>query len=97
MELHPHTPQAVAAIAKRLGRTADARHWLTLAAKSGDTDAMFQLIRRYDHGDLQRCWTWLYRAKLVGADLTRDAHYAVNEDGSDYDDQAAVARRTVPY
>jgi TPR repeat protein len=79
-------PAAVASIAERMGLTADARHWLTVAAESGDTDAMLQLIEEYDHADLQQCWTWVYLSKLVGTDLTQDAHYAVNEDGSEYDD-----------
>lgn len=78
-------PAAVAAIAKSLGRLADVRHWLTLAAESGDTQAMLDLIEEYDHGDLQRCWTWAYLSRLVGTDLTKDAYYASNEDGSDYD------------
>ena len=47
---------------------------------------MLQLIEEYDHGDLQRCWTWVYLSQLVGTDLSQDAHYAINEDGSDYDD-----------
>jgi len=79
-------PAAIAAIAERMGRTSDAKHWLTLAAERGDTDAMLQLIEEHDQGDLQRCWTWVYLSQLVGTDLTRDAHYAINEDGSDYDD-----------
>ncbi len=79
-------PAAVAAIAERMGRTADTRHWLTVAAENGDTDAMLQLIEGHDQGDLLRCWTWVYLSRLVGTDLTRDAHYAINEDGSDYDD-----------
>ncbi len=54
--------------------------------KTGDTDAMLQLIEEYDHADLQRCWAWVYLSRLVGTDLTQDAHYAINEDGSDYDD-----------
>ncbi|MGY0556697.1 hypothetical protein [Lysobacter sp. A421] len=79
-------PAEVAAIAESLGRAADARHWLTVAAESGDTDAMLQLIEEHDQGDLLRCWTWAYLSQLVGRDLTRDAHYAINEDGSEYDD-----------
>lgn len=79
-------PVAVAAIAERMGRPADARHWLTLAAERGDTEAMLQLIEKYDHGDLLRCWTWVYLSRLVGTDLTQDAHYAINDDGSDDDD-----------
>lgn len=88
---HPHhdvgaDPSAVAEIAERLGRVADAKHWLTVAAESGDTDAMLHLIEEHDQGDLARCWTWVYLSQLVGTDLSKDAHYAINEDGSEYDD-----------
>lgn len=79
-------PIAVAAIAERLGRPADAKHWLTLAAESGDTAAMLQLIEEWEHDDLQLCWKWVYLSRLLGMDLTQDAHFAINEDGSDYDD-----------
>ncbi len=79
-------PMVVADIAERMGRKADARHWLTLAAESGNTDAMLTLIEEYDHSDLQRSWQWVYLSKLVGTDLTEDAYYAIGEDGSDYDD-----------
>ncbi|MGT2430707.1 hypothetical protein ACU4HD_22210 [Cupriavidus basilensis] len=40
----------------------------------------------YDHGDLQRCWTWIYLAALFGTDLTEDDYYAIDEHGSPYDD-----------
>jgi hypothetical protein len=79
-------PSAVADIAERLGRVADAKHWLTVAAESGDTRAMLRLIEEYDQGDLARSWTWLYLSRLVGTDLSKDDHYAINEDGSEYDD-----------
>lgn len=79
-------PAAIAAIAERMGRTSDAKHWLTLAAESGDTDAMLQLIEEYDHADLQRCWTWVYLSRLVGTDLGQSTYHAINEDGSDCDD-----------
>lgn len=79
-------PAAVAAIAGRMGRTADAQYWLTVAAKTGDTDAMLQLIKTHGQGDLIRCWTWVYLSQLLGTDLTQDAHYAINENGSEYDD-----------
>ncbi len=79
-------PAAVATIAEHMGRAADAKHWLTIAAESGDTDAILQLIEEHDQGDLLRCWTWVYLSKLFGTDLTEDAHYAINEDGSEYDD-----------
>lgn len=79
-------PARVAEIAARLGREKDARLWLTIAAEAGDIDAMRQLIDGYDHGDLLKCWTWLYLAQLSGTDLTQAKHYAINEDGSPYDD-----------
>lgn len=79
-------PAKVSEIAARLGRDNDARRWLTIAAEAGDIGAMRQLIEGYDHGDLLRCWTWLYLARLAGTDLTQAKHYAINEDGSEYDD-----------
>ena len=79
-------PSVVAEIAERLGRVADAKHWLTVAAESGDTDAMLRLIEEHDQGNLARCWTWVYLSRLVGTDLSKDEHYAINEDGSEYDD-----------
>jgi hypothetical protein len=34
-----------------------------------------------------RCFTtWVYFAKLMDVDLTMDEHYAIDEDGSPYDD-----------
>jgi len=72
--------------AERLGRVVDAKHWLTVAAESGDTDAMLRLIEEHDHGDLARCWTWVYLSRLVGTDPSKGAYYAINEDGSEYDD-----------
>lgn len=81
-------PAVVATIAERMGRSADAKHWLTVAAESGDTDAMLQLIEEHDQDDLVRCWMWVYLSQLVGVDLVKDAHRAINEDGSDYDDDA---------
>ncbi len=79
-------PAAVAAIAERMGRSADAKHWLTVAAERGDTDAMLQLIEEHDQDDLFRCWMWVYLSQLLGTDLAKDAQHAINEDGSDYDD-----------
>ncbi len=75
-----------AKIAERLGRRQDAERWLTVAAEAGDTEAMRQLIEDYCRDDLQQCWMWVYLARLVGTDLTRDEYYAIHEDGSPYDD-----------
>lgn len=85
-EGHVDDPARVAEIAARLGREKDARRWLAIAAEAGDIGAMRQLIDEYDHGNLQQCWTWLYLAQLAGTDLTQAKHYAINEDGSAYDD-----------
>ena len=57
-----------------------------MAAERGEIDVMRQLIEGYDQSDLYRCWTWVYLAKLLGSDLTQDAHCAINEDGSPYDE-----------
>lgn len=79
-------PVRVAKIAERLERFEDAKHWLTIAAESGDIDAMCELIYGYDHGDPLQCWTWLYLAQILGTDLSKDNYYAINEDGEEYDD-----------
>ncbi|NHZ42631.1 hypothetical protein [Massilia aquatica] len=79
-------PAVVAAIAERIGRSTDAKHWLTVAAERGDTDAMLQLIEKHDQDDLLRCWMWVYLSQLVGTDLAEDAYFAIHEDGSGYDD-----------
>lgn len=83
-------PARIAEIAMRLGRTTDARKWLSLAAESGDTDAMRQLIED-DQVNLQLSWTWIYLAKLVGNDLTKNDYVAIHEDGSLYDDDVGGA------
>jgi len=79
-------PAMVAGIAERLSRPQDARKWLTVAATSGDVEAMRHLIGDHDQDDLLQCWTWVHLARLVGTDLTTDAYRAIHEDGSDYDD-----------
>lgn len=79
-------PARIAEIAEQLGRLKDARHWLAEAAKQGDMEAMRELIERYDSNDLQQCWTWLYLAKLLGTDLSRDDYHAYHENGDLYDD-----------
>lgn len=79
-------PAKVAAIAERLGRRKDAKRWLTIAADAGDTEAMRQLIEDHCRDDLEQCWMWVYLARLLGTDLMRDEYYAINEDGTPYDD-----------
>jgi hypothetical protein len=79
-------PARVAEIATRLGRRKDAKRWLTIAAEAGDTEAMRQLIEGHCRDDLEQCWMWVYLARLLGTDLMRDEYYAINEDGTPYDD-----------
>jgi hypothetical protein len=86
LETDDADPMLIAGIAERLRRPADAVKWLTIAAKAGSIDAMRHLIEEYDQDDLQRCWTWFYLAQLLGTDFSQGRHYAINEDGSEYDD-----------
>jgi len=81
-----HDPLSVVEIAENMGRMEDVRHWLTIAAETGDIDSMRRLIEEFVQADLQRCWTWLYLAQLLETDLTKDNHYAIHEDGSDDED-----------
>ena len=73
-------------VAEHLGRSKDAWRWRTIAAQQGDTEAMRELIEGYDRLNLQQCWTWFYLAEMLGSDLAKDEYRAINEDGSDYDD-----------
>ncbi|MFQ3216729.1 MAG: hypothetical protein ACI87C_001248 [Paraperlucidibaca sp.] len=77
-------PARIAMIAEQLGRDADTKKWLTVAASKGDTDAMLQLIEEHDTENLQQCWVWLYLAGLLGSDLTQGV--AINERGGSYED-----------
>lgn len=86
LDLSQQDPGQLAALAASLGRNADVKRWLTVAAESGETGAMRTLIKGHDAADLQRCWTWLHLAQLHGVDLTRDNYHAYHEDGSEYDD-----------
>lgn len=76
----------VANIAEYLDRSQDAWRWLTEAAKRGDTESMRELIEGYDRSNQQQCWTWFYLAELLGTDMSANDYRAINEDGSDYDD-----------
>lgn len=79
-------PMRVADIARELGRPEAYRYWLTVAAEGGHIGAMRELMENYEMDNLLRCWTWIYLSQLLGKDLTKDRHYAINEDGSEYDD-----------
>jgi len=84
-------PIRIAEIAHNLNRHEDVKYWLTIAAESGDTDAMRRLIEEFDNKDLQRCWMWLYLAKMTGTDLTQSNYHAIHENGSLYDDDVGGA------
>ena len=80
-------PMRVEEVAEGLGRMDDARQWLVLAAEAGNIDAMRSLIEDHSQNDLHECWKWMYLSRLLDADLSQSDHYAINEDGSDYDDE----------
>ncbi len=80
-------PIHVADIAEQIGRYIDARRWLTLAAKKGDTEAMCRLIKDYDRHDLQQCWVWMHLGRLLGEDLADNNYEAIHENGRFYDDE----------
>jgi len=79
-------PARVAEIAERLGRRSDAKQWFTIAADGSDTEAMRRLIEAYCRNDPEQKWMWVYLARLFGTDLMQDEYYAINEDGTPYDD-----------
>ncbi len=79
-------PMSIAEIAQNLGRNKDQHRWLTVAAESGNIEAMRELIEGFDSKDLTRCWTWIYLSQLLGKDLTQDRYHAFHENGSSYDD-----------
>lgn len=79
-------PMRVADMAEKLGRHQEQHHWLTVAAKAGNIEAMRELIEGFDCNDFIRCWTWVYLSRLLDHDLTKDNHIGIHEDGSDYDD-----------
>ena len=84
-------PIRIAEIAEGLGRMQDARHWLTIAAEAGDIEAMRRLIEEFDYEDQQQCWIWIYLARLLETDLTKDDYYAIYEGGNMYlDGQGGV-------
>lgn len=86
IDLSRQDPREMAELAFELRHDGVAKHWLTIAAESGDTAAMRELIEGYDAADTYRCWMWLHLAALHGVDLTKDEYRAIHEDGSDYDD-----------
>lgn len=60
-----------------LGREEDAREWLRVAARQGDTRAMKTLASELEP-DLRDAWTWVYLAEFLGTDVM--AYHAVGDD-----------------
>jgi hypothetical protein len=79
------------------GSGANDRRWLTVDAEAGDVGAMRELIEVHDRDNLPLCWKWLYLARLVGIDLTESAHYLINENGSEYDDDVGGPAHVAGY
>jgi len=79
------SPREIADLAERFGYDDWVVQWLKQAAKTGDLVAMRELIEKCPDDGLGT-WTWYQLALLLGTDLTKDDHRAINEDGSDYDD-----------
>lgn len=83
-------PARIAEIADRLGRDADRQRWLTLAADSGDIDAMLELIESSEGVPVERYWVYVYLAKLQNYDLTASRVRAYHDGGpradQEYDD-----------
>lgn len=79
-------PLRAADVAASLGDVGRLEEWTRDAALRGDIDAMRTMIESFDRRDLHRCWVWIYLARELGTDLTRDRYFPVNDDGSDYDD-----------
>lgn len=78
-------PYDMADMADAHGRPELAYQWLTVLAEEGDVYAMRALIE--DRGEtLFRAWVWMHLSRLLGRDLSQDRHVAINEDGSEYDD-----------
>jgi hypothetical protein len=80
-------PARIAEIADRLGRGADAHHWLTIAAEEGDVESIQALIESYDKNDLERCWAWIYLAQRLGTDLTKHDMRAYHDGGPQADEE----------
>ncbi|MBK8283732.1 MAG: hypothetical protein IPK97_01985 [Ahniella sp.] len=80
-------PARASEIAYELGAFDLARQWCKIAAEAGDVDSIRWMIEEFDQDNLALCWKWVYFAQLLGTDLTEDDYRAVNDDGSDYDDE----------
>lgn len=87
-------PVRLADLALRFDRQ-NVDSWMTGGAQAGDIRAMRSLVTQFDHQDLQRCWTWVHLARMLGTDLTKDNMRAYHDGGPDdgrpYDDDVGGA------
>ena len=72
-------------LANRLGRSEDAERWQFQAAAEGDLELMRELLED-EVGALEERWAWVYLAARMGEDLLSARHYAIDENGDEYDD-----------
>jgi len=80
-------PMDMASLAAEHGDEEKARYWLAVGASQGDIDAMSHLVT--DHVEsLEQAWVWMHLSRLLGHDLSKDRHIAIDEDGTPYDDDA---------
>lgn len=88
LELEPSNemdPYDMADLADTHGRPELAHQWLTVLAREGDVSAMRELIEDRSETPF-RAWVWMHLSRMLGMDLSRDRHEAINEDGTPYDD-----------
>ncbi|WP_313342034.1 hypothetical protein [Stenotrophomonas sp.] len=88
LELEPSDemePYDMADLADTNGLSELAYQWLTVLAREGDVSAMRELIERRGETPF-RAWVWMHLSRMLGGDLSRDRHEAINEDGTAYDD-----------
>lgn len=82
-------PRRLADLAYRFDQH-NVHYWVNAAAEQGDVASMRTLIEQFDDRDLEKCWTWVYFAKLFGTDLTKSDMHAYHDgglyDGQSYDD-----------
>jgi hypothetical protein len=94
-EISPEAAFDLALIATENDMPGEATRWMTVAAEKGHVGAMGNLVHGHDYNNPRRCWVWVYLAMLLGVDLRESRYIAINEDGSEYDDD--VGGPAYPY
>jgi len=88
LELDPSDdmdPYEMADLADAHSRPDLAYQWLTVLAREGDVSAMRELIEERNETPF-RAWVWMHLSRMLGSDLSQNRYEAINEDGSEYDD-----------